>query len=72
MSVIMNMSNYEIEREALAQSKDGLTHRGWNPQLHLATLDHMSSLIKHHTELPVSLVTADAETFLQSMYAYRG
>jgi hypothetical protein len=44
---------------------------GWNPQLHLATLDHMSTLIKHHTDLPISLVTADAETFLQSMYAYR-
>ncbi len=72
MSVIMNMSNYEIEREALAQSEDGLMHRGWNPQLHLATLNHMSTLIKHHTELPVSLVTADAESFLQSMYAYRG
>jgi hypothetical protein len=68
----MNMSNYEIEREALAQSDEGLKNRAWNPQLHLATLDHMSTLIKHHTELPVSLVTADAETFLQSMYAYRG
>ncbi|MEI7841503.1 MAG: hypothetical protein WCI39_00605 [Gallionellaceae bacterium] len=72
MSVIMNMSNYEIEREALAQSDEGLKHRGWNPPLHLATLDHMSSLIKQHTEIPVSLVTADAETFLQSMYAYQG
>jgi hypothetical protein len=71
MAIIMNMSNYEIEREALAQSEEGLMRSGWNPQLHLATLDHMSTLIKHHTDLPISLVTADAETFLQSMYAYR-
>jgi hypothetical protein len=68
----MNMSNYEIEREALAQSDEGLAHRGWNPQLHLATINHMSTLLSQHTELPVSLVTADAETFLQRMYAYRG
>ena len=71
MAIIMNMSNYEIEREALAQSEEGLARSGWNPQLHLATLDSLSTLMKHHAELPVSLVTADAETFLQEMYAYR-
>lgn len=70
MAIIMNMSNYEIERTAEAQVGDSGLHTGWNAQLHLATLDHMSTLMKQHAELPVSLVTADAEGFLQRMYNY--
>jgi hypothetical protein len=71
MAIIMNMSNYEIEREATAPMGEEASRSGWNPQLHLVTLDHLSTVMKQHLELPVSLVTADAEAFLQEMHAYR-
>ena len=68
MAIVMNMSSYAIEEDST--SSDAARHSGWNPPLELATQQHLNALT-NHTRLPVGLLTADAEIFLQKMYAYR-
>lgn len=73
MAIVMDMSSYVIE-EALpldAAYADKTSRTGWNPQLELATHQHLLALMDEHTTLPASLLTADAEMFLQQMSAYK-
>ena len=73
MAIVMNMSSYVIEEappmDAGYADKAGRT--GWNPQLELATHQHLVALMDKHATLPASLLTADAEMFLQKMSAYQ-
>ena len=73
MSIVMNMSNYAVEdvSKTEAQYDDEVMYAGWNPQLELATQQHLVTLMEKYPSLPASLVAADAETFLQKMYAYQ-
>lgn len=73
MAIVMNMSSYAIEEVSAAEKDrdDRLAHAGWNPPLELATQQHLTSLMERYPTLPASLATADAEMFLQKMYAYR-
>lgn len=71
MAIVMNMSSYEVEETSSAGCVDEIRHTGWNPQLELATRQHLTEIVGTHGALPVSLLTADAEMFLQSMYAYK-
>jgi hypothetical protein len=73
MAIVMNMSSYVVEQ---APSQDveyaeEASRTGWNPQLELATHQHLATLMDKHATLPASLLTADAELFLQKMYAYQ-
>ncbi len=69
MAIVMNMSSYAVEEEA--GYDDEVMCAGWNPQLELATQQHLVTLMDKHAALPASLATVDAETFLQKMYAYQ-
>lgn len=72
MAIVMNMSSYAVEESSLmVEREDKAMRAGWNPPLELATQQHVSSLMEKYPTLPASLVTADAEMFLQKMYAYR-
>ena len=70
MAIVMNMSSYAVE-EASSVQADKAGHVGWNPQLELATQQHLFALADSRAELPLSLLSVDAEQFLQKMHAYR-
>jgi hypothetical protein len=69
MAIMMNMSGYEIEREAVAleQYDDEMMYAGWNPQLGLVG-NHPAVSVDKHVSLPHELANVDVETFLQQMY----
>lgn len=74
MTIVMNMSSYAIEETAPINNEyadQAMYARGY-PQLELATRQQLTTLMDKYPSLPLSLVTADAETFLQKMYAYQG
>lgn len=73
MAIVMNMSTYAIEEAPLMDVgyADKTSRTGWNPQLELATHQHLLALMDKHATLPASLLTADAELFLQKMSAYQ-
>lgn len=73
MTVVMNMSSYIIEEAPPidVEHADKASRTGWNPQLGLATHQHLVTLMDKHATLPASLLTADAGMFLQQMRAYR-
>jgi hypothetical protein len=67
MTIVMDMSGYEIEREAVAVGEygDEILHAGWMPQLEL-----VSESIREPSLLP-GLAEADIDTFLNKMYLYQ-
>ncbi|TAJ81076.1 MAG: hypothetical protein EPO42_02850 [Gallionellaceae bacterium] len=67
MAIVMNMGSYVVEEKE--GYDDEVMCAGWNPQLELATRQHVATLMDRHAALPASLAEADAETFLQKMYA---
>lgn len=70
MTRVMNMSTYVVE-EPSPTYDDEVMLAGWNPELQLAVQQYEITLNNRHTTIPASLLNADAETFLQSMYAYQ-
>jgi len=67
MAIVMNMSSYVVEEET--GYDDEVMSAGWNPQLELATQQHVVTLMDKHAALPASLANVDADSFLQKMYA---
>ena len=69
--VIMNMSEYEIERDdSIAEGYgDEVLCAGWNPCL--ALQQHSYSERSQPATMPLELVAVDAELFLKKMYAYQ-
>lgn len=72
MATTMNMSGYEIEREAVADEEygDEVMYAGWNPQLASAGDQPVREMDKY-TALPGELATVDIDAFLQKMYKYQ-
>jgi len=70
MTIVMNMSGYEIERETVAIEEygDEVLCTGWNPQLALAAERERATA---RGKMPGELATVDVETFLNKMYAYQ-
>lgn len=68
-TVMMKMSSYNIENEAIMLEEYGeeLMYAGWNPQVALASQQPMALLDKH-INLLASLVNVDVDAFLQKMY----
>lgn len=68
MTIVMNMSSYEIERveEVVETYDDEVMYAGWNPQLAQSEVTHIAPA---HAAFPPSLADADIETFLHKMYA---
>lgn len=66
MSIVMNMSNYEIERgSARAEYGDEVM----NPAVALICLHQMFVPTNKLTTLPTDLVTVNADIFIQRMCA---
>ncbi len=70
MTIVMNMSGYEIERlEApVEEYGDDVMCSGWNPQLALAS-ECGTARVDRHISLPSGLENVDVEAFLRKMYA---
>jgi hypothetical protein len=72
MTVVMNMSGYEIEPEAVAAEEygDEVMYAELIPQLVLVSDRHVIEVGKR-AELPAELVNVDVDAFLKKMYEYQ-
>jgi hypothetical protein len=73
----MNMSNYEIEDNAIEydsmESEYGLEIMctGWNPAVDLVCQEQLNLPTEKQMSMPTDLTTAIAELFLEKMYTYQ-
>ncbi len=72
MTIVMNMSGYEVEREVSVSEEygDEVMCAEWNPQLALVS-ELPVAAVDRHIELPRELANVDVETFLQKMYKFQ-
>ena len=72
MTIVMNMSGYEIEREevAIEQYGDEVMQAGWNPQLALVSA-YPTARVERRSTLPAGLANVDVDAFLQKMYRFQ-
>jgi hypothetical protein len=72
MTIVMNMSDYEIESEAL-EVEDGeeIMYAGWNPDVDSVSEQLQLVPTSEHRPLPDDLKTVAAELFLRKMYSYQ-
>ena len=72
MTIMMNMSGYEIEREEVAVEEygDEVMYAELVPQLVLVNDSHVNEVGKR-TELPAELANVDVDAFLKKMYEYQ-
>lgn len=72
MSIVMNMSSYEIEREEVPAEEydDEVMCAGWNPQLALIGERPVAEIDKH-AGFPDALAYVNVDTFLQKMYQFQ-
>lgn len=70
MTIVMNMSSYEIEpvETINASYDDEVMFAGWNPQLAQTEVAHIAPT---RPAFPPSLGEADIETFLHKMYVHQ-
>ena len=71
MAIAMNMNNYEIKNDDLPeiQYSDEVLCSGWHPVIEQISQQCVMTETDKRPSLPASLVMADAEVFLQKMYA---
>jgi hypothetical protein len=72
MTIVMNMSGYEIEREEVAVEGygDEVMYAELIPQLVLVDDSRVAEVGKR-TELPAGLANVDVDAFLKKMYEYQ-
>lgn len=72
MTIVMNMSGYEIEtaQVALDEYADEVMWAELVPQLVPASDSHVAEMDKHTPFLP-ELAEADVDAFLEKMYKYQ-
>ncbi|HEY8887560.1 MAG TPA: hypothetical protein VIM35_03660 [Gallionella sp.] len=72
MSIVMNMSSYEIER-SLKETEygDEVMYAGWIPAVALMSLLQPFVSTNKPTTIPTDLTTVNADLFMQRMYAYQ-
>jgi hypothetical protein len=72
MTIVMNMSGYEIERELDAPEEYGadVMHAELVPQLVSVGDRHVSEMDKFST-IPGDLANMDVDAFLRKMYKYQ-
>ena len=72
MSIVMNMSSYEIEQHQVeAEYGAEVACSGWNPAIALVSQQAAFKPTDRQATIPASLAMVDAEAFLQRMYAYQ-
>ena len=70
MSIEMNISNYEMERDSMeAEYGDEVMCVGWNPAVELVTQQQTFASNPKPTTMPAYLATANAELFLKRIYS---
>jgi hypothetical protein len=73
MTIVMNMSGYEIEREVLAADDeygDEVMYAEMVPQLVLVNDSHAAEVGKH-VDISAELANMDIDAFLKRMYEYQ-
>ncbi len=72
MTIVMNMSGYEIESAPAARDEygDEVLWAELVPQLVPASDSHVAEMDKHHAFLP-ELAETDVDAFLNKMYKYQ-
>jgi hypothetical protein len=72
MTIVMNMSDYEIEREALeVEYGEEIMYTGWNPDVDLVREQLQVVPTSEQMTFPDDLATVAAELFLRKMYSYQ-
>ena len=72
MKVTMNMSNYEIELEAVEENySDEILCAGWNPEIDTVNKQLQLVQIGDQMAMPEGLATEVVELFLRKMYSYQ-
>ena len=71
MTIVMNMSDYEIEREALEIGYDDeILWAGWNPEVDTVCQQLQPVPTTEKMAMPTSLTTEVVGLFLRKMYSY--
>lgn len=72
MTIVMNMSDYEIERETLdAEYSEEIMNTGWNPDVDLVCEQLQLVPASEEMAIPDDLAKVSAELFLRKMYSYK-
>jgi hypothetical protein len=72
MTIVMNMSDYEIESEPLEIEYDEeIMNAGWNPDVNLVCEQLQLVPTSEQMTIPDDLTTVAAELFLRKMYSYQ-
>lgn len=73
MGTVMNMSSYAIEHDDALEAEYGeeVLCSGWNPAVALMCQQYAVAGIEQKMIMPSSLATADADAFLEKMYAFQ-
>ena len=70
MGIVMNMSSYEIELDPMkTEHGEEVMCAGWNTAVALVCQQPVLEPTNRRTTMPADLALADAELFLQKMYA---
>jgi hypothetical protein len=72
MKFTMDMSNYEIECEAIEEEYgEEILSAGWNPEVESMNLQLQLVPAVDQSAMPEGLATEVAELFLRKMYSYQ-
>jgi hypothetical protein len=72
MTIVMNMSDYEIEPEALeVEYGEEIMYAGWNPDVDSVREQLQLVPTSEQMTIPDDLTTVAAELFLRKMYSYQ-
>jgi hypothetical protein len=72
MTIVMNMSNYEIEHETTeAEYGDEILCAGWNPEVDSVCQQLQLVPSTEQLAMPAALTTEVVELFLRKMYSYQ-
>ena len=70
MTIVMNMSDYEIERGALeVEYEEEIMNSGWNPDVELVQEQLQLVPTDEGMTIPDDLATTSVELFLRKMYS---
>lgn len=71
MAIVMNMSDYEIEREPLeVEYSEEIMYSGWNPEVETVHEQLQIAPTTEQASIPEDLATVAAGLFLRKMYSY--
>ena len=72
MSIVMNMSSYEVERDSMeAEGSEEAGYKNWSTPVALMCQQQLFAPSGRQMTIPIDLVAVDAELFLQKMDARR-